>query len=719
MMKKKQIYSKIFLTVLIGMASLFMLGCSEEKPEACYIEVYTDYPVHELLTQSKATLTGNITIQSGTVTEYGFYLSNKRAELVTAAVGAKKVINKGNYSGNISLSYSATGLTPGTPYYCRAFASNGTSTFYGEIVEFETKQPSVPVLGELLYSDVTDNSVALICSIFDVGVEETNTITYGFEYKKSDEANWTRKTDGVQKSEDGSFYVTLSGLSSETEYYVRAFARNNYGEGYSRDAWFTTNEKLTPVIRMDDIAQDNISATGVKVSGYIETVYSKDGVVTEVGFLYGTSPDMTYASAENSIKVEPKDGNYGKNGTFTVELINKFKPESTYYICPYAKDEGSDGIQVYGYGEVRSFTTRQFERPYLDYMNAEPEDYNSISVSVNNLSYDGTLVEYGFIWGKYSYYDNIHEELMLENCGENKMTFTPSTDDAISAFSAVIESLETNTYYIIKAYAISACEVDGKMYQSEPGYTTAYCSTEDLNTPTLNYIQVDKSSYTTLTVSSGLNFYDEKATVTECGFIWTDYKTYEGNDYKLNLENCGENKIVTTLDENNAFAATLTGLSIGTYYQLAAYVTVTYPDGATRTGYATNSYSTSSMYIYVNIDNIGTDSFKVTGSAGSSWGTTDWSELGETFEGGFCWSTNGETNPVDIPEENRVTAELIDSGGQKTFTSTITVPEESGVTYYVWSYLKYEDGIIYSSVTSVTSKHIPSKEDHGDPTIKD
>lgn len=715
-MKRNQLYSKIFLTMIMGIASLWMAGCSEEKPEACYIEAYTDYT--DMVTQTKATLRGSISIQSGVVTEYGFYLSNKRAELETAATGAKKVVSGGSYS---NFTYEATGLSSGTTYYYRVFASNGNSAFYGPIMEFETLQPSVPTLGELHYSNVTDNSVDLSCTLVDAGVETTSTMIYGFAYKKPDAANWTKKTDGVQKNEDGSFSLTLDGLSPETQYAICAYVTNTHGDGYSNEEWITTSKKLTPEVSMDDIREgwyedSDVTATGVKVSGYINHVYSEDGVVSEVGFLYGTSNNLTYASAgENRVVATPNT--YGEGGVFTAELVNKLLPSKQYYIRPYAKDEDSDGNPVYGYGEVKSFTTREFESPRIDYVNAKAQGINSISVSVENMTYDGTLVEYGFIWRKY-YHDQMSDELTLDNCGENKITIMPTTEDVVSTFSALIENLDTNTEYEIKAYSITSYEVDGETHLSTGYSWSSHAGTADLNVPEVNYPETKKTTYTTMTLSSGVYSYDEAATLTECGFIWVDYATYEANNYNLTLENCGDNKLVATFGENNAFEATLTGLKFGTSYQVAAYVTVTYSNGETRTGYYSTGRSTLSVYVSVSVGNIGTNSFDASGSVGDYYSSIDWTELGDTFEAGFCWATKEDTNPADIPEENRMTAELTDSDNQKTFAATVTVPEESGVTYYVWSYFKCNGGIVYSNATSVTSKNIPGKDDHGNPEIK-
>ena len=720
-MERIRIYSKFFQTLLLGIAFFFMPACSEEKPEACYIEVYADYPSSDLLTQTKATLNGSISIQSGTVTEYGFYLSNKRAELETAAAGAKKVVSNGSYS---NFTYHATGLTPATTYYFRAFASNGKSTYFGEIIEFETKQRSEPVLGEFFVSNVTENSVDLRCSILDSGEETESNLIYGFQYQKGGEANFTSETDGVQKNEDGSFSVTLTGLSSSTGYLVRAFAKNSYGYGYSYEEFITTSEKLTPVVHMDEIEWDNVTATGLTVYGYIDKVYSQDGEVSEVGFVFvplldGMSQNLTMASGEHIVATST-NGSYKAGGAFMADLQNLLKPNTMYNIRPYAKDEGTDGTVVYGYGDVKQFVTREFEGPEIGDVNAEVKGISSISVSVEKMKYSGTLVEYGFIWGKSSEYD-YEENLTLESCGENKITFNSADGEKVASFSALIENLEINTEYRIKAYAISSFQTGTETYQSTGYGWTVYCTTADLSVPSLAYVRTNNTTLTTLSISSGIESYDDKsATLTEYGFIWMEYDAYEENGYELTLDNCGDNKLVVTeLDKDNAFKATLTGLKVGKYYQVASYATVTYSNGETRTGYNSSGFSTSSLSVSVSVDEIEIDSFTASATVGNYWEETDWTELGEGLEAGFCWSKKEGVKPVDIPEADRISTELTDAGNQKAFTATVSIPEESGVTYYVWAYFKYSGGIVYSESTSVASKNIPEKNEHGNPEIKD
>ena len=673
MMKRNQLYTKILLTLFVGIASLFIVSSSEEKPEACYIEVHAEYPDNEMVTQTKATLNGYISVQSGIVSEYGFYLSNKRAELETAAAGAKKVISGSSYN---KFTYQATGLAPATTYYFRAFASNGNSTYYGEIMEFETRQRSEPVLGEFFVSNVTENSVDLRCSILDSGEETESNLTYGFQYQKGGEANFVSETDGVQKNEDGSFSMTLTGLSSSTGYLVRAFAKNSYGYGYSYEEYIETSEKLTPIVHMDDIEWNNITATGVTVYGYIDQVYSKDGEVSEIGFVYTTLTDgldknLTIASGKH-IVATPTNGSYKAGGAFMANLSNLLKPNTMYYIRPYAKDEGTDGTVVYGYGDVQLFVTHEFENPNMGQINAETKGINSIFVSVENMKYDGTLIEYGFIWRKNETHHQ--SDLSLENCGENKKTFKPTEGETVSSFSSLIENLEINTEYEIKAYAISSYQTGDETYQSNPGYGTVYCATADLNIPSLTYVNLVKTTLTTLTVASGIESYDEtNAMLTEYGFIWMDYDIYQENNYELTLENCGENKLVVkTLDKSNTFEATLTGLKIGKEYQVASYATIIYSNGETRTGYNIISLYTSNLNISLSVTEIEANTFTANAFVGNDWSTTDWAELGGNFEAGFCWSKKEGIKPTDIPEDSRISTVLTDSGNQKTVTQTVS-----------------------------------------------
>lgn len=138
----------------------------------------------------------------------------------------------------------------------------------------------------------------------------------------------------------GGFEVNLSGLASNTTYFVRAYARNSVGISYSEELEFTTVPEMDlPTVITGDVT--NIGQTSAFVEG--EVSHDGNSEVTERGICWSTStnPTINDAHLSNGIGI----------GTYTVEITG-LQSGTTYYARAYAVN--SIGI---AYGEVREFVT--------------------------------------------------------------------------------------------------------------------------------------------------------------------------------------------------------------------------------------------------------------------------------------------------------------------------------------------------------------------------
>lgn len=122
------------------------------------------------------------------------------------------------------------GLTKGTVYYVRAFARNGEGTSYGDTIRFATSsgKPTVVISS---VTNVTQNSITCKCRVVsDNGFEVTSRGVYYSSISNPP----TNLDDCVTNgSGTGEYIITITGLQSGTFYYIRAFATNREGDGYS------------------------------------------------------------------------------------------------------------------------------------------------------------------------------------------------------------------------------------------------------------------------------------------------------------------------------------------------------------------------------------------------------------------------------------------------------------------------------------------------------
>jgi hypothetical protein len=143
-------------------------------------------------------------------------------------------ISNGTGMGNFAS--SITGLSPGTTYYIRSYATNGVGTVYGEQVIVTTSSP-LPTI-------TTDAMSAITYSTASCGGNITND---GGSAISARGICWSSNpiptiTDlrTIEGNGSGSFSSNLNKLISDNTYYVRAYATNSVGTSYGSVVSFKT-----------------------------------------------------------------------------------------------------------------------------------------------------------------------------------------------------------------------------------------------------------------------------------------------------------------------------------------------------------------------------------------------------------------------------------------------------------------------------------------------
>lgn len=283
------------------------------------------------ITAVSATCTANITSDGGsTVTERGFCWSTSQYPVTTGSH-----IAVGNGTG--SFTSSITDLSPSSTYYVRAYAINAAGTSYSSQKNFTTPS-GLPVLSfntSTGVSDITATSAEAFASATNDGGFPITAKGFCWSTAQNPTISNSHSSDG---SGVGSFGGSITGLSVNTTYYVRAYATNSIGTAYSAQATFTTSNGL-PSVTTGNIS--NIMATSAVCSGNIT---GNGGFnVSERGFCWNSigNPEL------NDQHIAIGSG----NGAFTGNISN-LTPNTTYYVRAYATN--SNGTV---YGSQVSFTT--------------------------------------------------------------------------------------------------------------------------------------------------------------------------------------------------------------------------------------------------------------------------------------------------------------------------------------------------------------------------
>ncbi|HBI82013.1 MAG TPA: hypothetical protein DDY04_08755 [Bacteroidales bacterium] len=186
--------------------------------------------------------------------------------------GGSKVINKGicwNTAGNPTLSdfrtiegngtgdFTSTlkGLSPGTTYFVRAYATNQNGTTYGNSINFKTTQ-ALPTLSDISFALISGITIQCTASVISDGGQ--NVITRGFCWSKNPIPTIADSkiavTGGI-----GTFSCTLENLESDALYYIRAYATTGAGTSYSIERTFTTASNNPALIDNDHLLPGNPS----------------------------------------------------------------------------------------------------------------------------------------------------------------------------------------------------------------------------------------------------------------------------------------------------------------------------------------------------------------------------------------------------------------------------------------------------------------------------
>jgi len=147
--------------------------------------------------------------------------------------------DKGTATATGAFTADITGLTPGTAYHVRAYATNSNGTTYGNDITFTTSSATAPTVTTTDVSSITTTTASSGGNVTSEG--GLSVTARGVCWSTSANPTVALPTKTTDGTGPGTFTSNITGLNSNTAYHVRAYATNSNGvTGYGSDITLTT-----------------------------------------------------------------------------------------------------------------------------------------------------------------------------------------------------------------------------------------------------------------------------------------------------------------------------------------------------------------------------------------------------------------------------------------------------------------------------------------------
>ena len=328
-----QVFNGVAWTNMIGGAA-----CAA-TPSLAATSTITD------IAATTATSGGNITSDGGASVSVRGVCWSTTANPTTANSKTTDGTGAGAFTSAI------TGLTAATLYYVRSYATNSSGTTYGAQVSFTTTALAAPTLDATTAASSIANTTA--SSGGNITSDGGSTVTARGVCWSTSANPTTADTKTINGTGTGTFTSSITGLTANTLYYVKAYATNSVGTSYGTQISFTTTASL-PIPTLDFYPglykasfQDSLH-NYQSVYWFSEVISDGGSTVTSSGICWKNSANPTL---NDSVRVAalyyPPSGGTLAGGQFTNLL-----PGTTYYARAWAQN--ANGV---GYGPEISFTT--------------------------------------------------------------------------------------------------------------------------------------------------------------------------------------------------------------------------------------------------------------------------------------------------------------------------------------------------------------------------
>lgn len=441
-------------------------------------------------------------------------------------------------------------LLPNTTYFARIYAANSAGVSFSNVVSFKTLC-ALPTLVAQNVSNITTTTAFISAAVSAINC--TSLTNSGFSLATN--ATFSNATNFPNTSNNINFSQTFGNLSPNTTYFVRAYATNAVGIGYSTTQSFRTIAILPVGVQTISVA--NITSTSATLNGNISNLGNSNSV--EAGFLISSTSQTPLIGSAGVSNI----GMQTRTSTGSFSTTANLQSGLTYYFRAYSTNASGTS-----YGEVLSFAT-------VSLPNILTSD--AINISLNSATLRGELQNLGNVTTVSTGFVIATTNLNPLINGANVTNIPLGNFTSTGNISTTTNNLQAGTTYYFRIYATNSA---GTNYGQVLSFTT-------LSLPTITTLATTDITSSTATFNLNLTSLGSNTSI-NTGFVFSTSNTTPtigGSGIVMSatllVTNIGTQNInITNLQPNTtyyvrAYTSTNTTPATVVYGQVLSFMTLT------------------------------------------------------------------------------------------------------------------------------------------------